>query len=132
MLISELAQRTGLTSHTIRFYEKKGLLAKRYIQRGENNYRHYSKEAIERIAAIKALHVAGFTLSEIKDLMDRWDAGKLTPHDGAIFLQQKMDEINARIAELRQIKVTLMSTLGAHIKQATGGHSPPQRDEKAR
>ena len=112
MLISELAQKTGLTSHTIRFYEKRGLLANRYIQRGTNNYRQYSKEAIERITMITTLHAAGFTLSEIKDIMDKWDAGKLTPQDGELFLQQKMDEIDARIAELMQCKVTLLNTLG--------------------
>ena len=127
MLISELAQKTGLTSHTIRFYEKRGLLANRYIQRGANNYRQYSKEAIERITMITTLHAAGFTLSEIKDIMDKWDAGMLTPQDGELFLQQKMDEIDARIAELRQIKVTLLRTLGAHVKQATEEHSRPPK-----
>ena len=122
MLISELAQRTGLTSHTIRFYEKQGLLAKRYIRRSENNYRHYSEEVIERITVIKTLHAGGFTLAEIKNLIEKWDAGTLTPRDGSNFLQQKMDEIDVKIEELKQIKVTLMSTLGAHIQQATDRH----------
>jgi len=130
MLISELAQKTGLTSHTIRFYEKRGLLANRYIQRGTNNYRQYSKEAIERITMITTLHAAGFTLSEIKDIMDKWDAGKLTPQDGELFLQQKMDEIDARIAELMQCKVTLLNTLGVHINKAVEGYiHHPKRDE---
>ena len=127
MLISELAQKTGLSSHTIRFYEKKGLLAKRYLKRSANNYRHYSKEAIDRITVITTLHAAGFTLEEIKDLVDKWDAGKLTSQDGALLFQQKMDEIDARIAELRQIKVTLLRTLGAHVKQATEEHSRPPK-----
>lgn len=119
MLIRELAQKTGLTSHTIRFYEKKGLLAKRYIRRGENNYRHYAVEAVERLSVIKSLHTAGFTLAEIKGLMDKWDAGQLTPQAGALFLQQKLDEIDARIAELRQLKAALIHKLGAHIREAT-------------
>jgi MerR family transcriptional regulator, copper efflux regulator len=122
MLINELAQKTGLTSHTIRFYEKQGLLAERYIQRSENNYRHYSEEVIERITVIKTLHAAGFTLSEIKNIIEKWDVGTLTPRDGSNLLQQKMDEIDTRIEEFKQIKVTLMSTLGAHIKQATDEH----------
>ena len=66
MLISALAQKTGLTVHTIRFYEKKGLLPARFCQRGDNHYRQYSEEAIERVAAIKTLHSAGFTLSEAR------------------------------------------------------------------
>ncbi|MGB7538676.1 MAG: MerR family transcriptional regulator [Anaerolineales bacterium] len=123
MLIHELAQKVGLTSHTIRFYEKKGLISKRYIKRGPNNYRQYSDEAVERIMAIKTLQASGFTLSEIKGLLEKWDSGKLTPHEGANLLQQKMDEIDAKIAELRQIKASFMGKLGAHIKQATGGQS---------
>ena len=130
MLISELAQKTGLSSHTIRFYEKKGLLAKRYLHRGANNYRHYSKEAIDRITVITTLHAAGFTLEEIKDIVDKWDADKLTPQDGTLLFQQKMDEIDARIAELRQIKVTLLNTLGAHVNKAVEGHiHHPKRDK---
>ncbi len=42
MLIKELAEKTGLTPQTIRFYEKEGFLDTRYIRRRENNYRDYS------------------------------------------------------------------------------------------
>ena len=126
MLISEFAQKVGLTPHAIRFYEKKGLLAKRYIKRGSNNYRQYSEEAVERIMAIKTLHASGFTLSEIKDLLGKWDSGILTPHEGADLLQQKMDEIDAKIAELSQIKSAFMGKLGAHIRRATGRQTHPK------
>ncbi len=43
MFISELEKKTGLTRHTIRFYEKEGFL-ENYIRRGENNYRDYSED----------------------------------------------------------------------------------------
>ncbi|TMD39870.1 MAG: MerR family transcriptional regulator, partial [Chloroflexi bacterium] len=49
MFISELAEKTGLTPYTIRFYEKEGFLDERYIRRGENNYRYYCEDAVERL-----------------------------------------------------------------------------------
>ncbi len=111
MFIPEFAENLGLTPHTIRFYEKAGLLDKRYIKRGQNRYRHYSQEAIERVVTIKLLQTAGFTLSEIKDHLERWDAGELTTHNQAMILRQKLDEIEGKIAELEQVKASLMSKI---------------------
>ncbi len=118
MLIGELAKKTGLQSHTIRYYEKEGLIAKRYIQRGANRYRHYADEVVERIGVIQSLQAAGFTLSEIKDLLERWDAGMLAPPKGELYLRRKLGEvvkrIDEKIAELEQTKAA-MSKLAVHI-----------------
>ena len=118
MLVSQLAQETGVTSHTLRYYEKEGLLDKRYIQRTRNNYRDYSAEAVERIMAIRVLHAAGFTLLQIKDLLGRWDSGLLTATEALIALQKKIDAIDAHIAELRRVKQWLVKGMGRHIKRA--------------
>jgi MerR family copper efflux transcriptional regulator len=125
MLISELARKTQVSSHTIRFYEKIGLISERFVERGENNYRIYTEEAAERIEVIKILCSTGFTLSEIKELMDKWDAGDLTPQAGRIFLQKKIDKLDARIEELRQVKLTLIEKLGVHLKQAAEEDQAP-------
>ncbi len=125
MLISELSQKAGLSTHAIRFYEKKKLIPKRFVQRGANNYRRYSEDAVERLLQIRTLHEAGFTLAEIHSLLDKWDSGRLSPKDGEYLLQQKMNEIDAKIAEFRRIKADFMSKLGEHIKQAAGGRNPP-------
>ncbi|CAM4282684.1 MAG: MerR family DNA-binding transcriptional regulator [Paenibacillus macerans] len=53
MRIQELADKMGLTIHTIRFYEKEGLLDARHVRRESNNYRNYSEEAVERKARRK-------------------------------------------------------------------------------
>ena len=66
MLIKELAEKTGLTPQTIRFYEKEGFLDTRYIRRRENNYRDYSEDAVRHLLNLKAGQAAGFTLAELK------------------------------------------------------------------
>jgi DNA-binding transcriptional MerR regulator len=75
MFISELAKKTGLTVHTIRFYEEEGLLDTRHVQRGANNYRFYSPEAIERLKLIKQAQATGFTIMELKELAEAYGCG---------------------------------------------------------
>ena len=50
MKIHVLAQKTGLTPPTIRFYEKEGLMDQRHVIRGNNNYRNYTEESVEQPA----------------------------------------------------------------------------------
>jgi DNA-binding transcriptional MerR regulator len=104
MLISELEKKTGLTRHTIRFYEKEGFLGEGYIRRGKNNYRSYSEDAVERLSNIKAGQAAGFTLAELKKLIDACDAGELTT-------RQKIDAIDRKRAELDRMQTYLITLL---------------------
>jgi MerR family transcriptional regulator, copper efflux regulator len=120
MLIKELAEKTGLSVHALRYYEKEGLLAERFIRRSENNYRLYSDEAPERIMAIGVLQSAGFTLSEIRDFISRWDSGQLSPTVALELLQRKKDAIDARIADLMQTKERIVTIFEAHVKTASG------------
>ncbi len=120
MRIKELAKKTGLMPHTIRYYEREGLLTQRFIRRGANRYREFTDETVERITVIQSLQTAGFTLAEVKDLLERWDTGLLTPTEGPLYLQRKVDEIVTRIdqkiAELEQTKAALRK-LAAHSSE---------------
>ncbi|GAB4510804.1 MAG: hypothetical protein OHK0046_08030 [Anaerolineae bacterium] len=111
MLIRELAEKTDLAAHTIRFYEKEGLLDDRFFRRGENNYRYYTEEAVERVMMIKHGQAAGFTLSEIRTLMAAWDAGELTTQEQIVYLQQKVDAITLKMNDLERIRSYLTAKL---------------------
>lgn len=104
MLINELARKTGLSAHGIRFYEKEGLLGEGYIRRSENNYRHYTDAAVERVTTIRLLQTAGFTLAEIREHLATWDAGTLSDDAMIDILRQKRDEIDRKISELQHIR----------------------------
>ncbi len=107
MKIHELCVRTGLPRHTIRFYEKIGLLDGRFVERLENNYRTYTEDAVERIAMIRRAQTAGFSLAEIGSLMSAWDAGELTAADQIVHIGHKIEEISRTIAELTRVKAYL-------------------------
>jgi DNA-binding transcriptional MerR regulator len=118
--IGQLAQATGLSTHTLRYYERERLLPRRYVQRRENNYRDYSESAIERIGQIGVLASAGFTLSEIRDLLVRWDEGRITLAEGKALLEAKAAAIDERISELQRTRDALMRMHGGHIQDDQG------------
>ena len=67
--IGEVAERTGVTQRTLRFYEEKGLL--KPPTRLEGGFRLYSEEDIRRVEQIKQLQkLLGFTLAEIKEMVE--------------------------------------------------------------
>jgi DNA-binding transcriptional MerR regulator len=118
MLIRELAAKTDVAAHTIRFYEQEGLLDHRYVTRGKNNYRNYSEAAIERIAMIKQGQAAGFTLAEVKSLLFSWDAGELNPEDQIFHIRQKVNALTETICELQAARSFLMEKL-AGLEETT-------------
>lgn len=67
--IGEVAERTGVTQRTLRFYEEKGLLTP--ADRMEGGFRLYSEADIARIRLIKQLQqLLGFSLAEIKEMVE--------------------------------------------------------------
>ncbi len=67
--IGEVAQRTGLTQRTLRFYEERGLVTP--ADRMEGGFRLYSEADIGRVEMIKQLQgLLGFTLAEIKEMVE--------------------------------------------------------------
>lgn len=107
MKIQELAEKTGLTAYTIRFYEKEGLLDSRHVQREENNYRNYSDEAIERLKFVKKLQGVGCSLAELKKILQENYANTLTHLHVIEWIRQKMSEIERKKDDLDQILGTL-------------------------
>lgn len=73
MLINELSKRTGVSIHTLRFYENYGLfkgVSNENVK--SNNYKNYDESIVEKIEIIKGAKEVGFTLSEIKKLLESW------------------------------------------------------------
>ncbi|MDX1993363.1 MAG: heavy metal-responsive transcriptional regulator [bacterium] len=125
MRIGELARRTGLSVDTLRFYEKRGLLNESHFQRTESGYRDYNEAALERLQLIKGTQAAGFTLSEIAMLFDRWEANQLSQEDIVAYLTEKCQQIEAKIAELQQVQQYLENKICAvtGVNRLAKGHA---------
>lgn len=107
MKIQELAEKTGLTVYTIRFYEKEGLLDSRHVRREENNYRNYSDEAIERLKLVKKFQGVGCSLTEVTEILQDRDANTSTNQQVIEWICQKISEIERKKDEYDQVIDTL-------------------------
>jgi MerR family transcriptional regulator, copper efflux regulator len=105
MLINELSKRTGITAHTIRFYEKSGLIkGKRNENVKSNKYFHYDEETVEKLELVRDAKSIGFTISEIGQLMDAWYNNKMKVDEKLVVLDEKLLSIDDRIKQLKEMK----------------------------
>ena len=68
LTIGKVAERAQVSADSIRFYEREGLI--RPARKSESGYRLYTEEAIRRIAFIKQAQECGFSLAEIRELLE--------------------------------------------------------------
>lgn len=108
MLIGELAQKTGLTRDTIRFYEKQGIIHVGRRERRDNNYKEYSEGALERLQVAMRLKGFGFTLTEIVATLQLMEEQDATCAVVSQQMQEKIDLIDAKIRELQETKLIML------------------------
>lgn len=109
MLISELSKRTGLSIHTLRYYENYGLFTGETDESVKtNNYKQYDESLVEKIELIKEAKEIGFTLSEIKKLLDSWFNKLLSVEVKVEILESKIKEIDGKILQLKQVRKFLV------------------------
>jgi len=98
MLISELAQRTGVSVHALRHYERMGLLRPRRLA---NGYRDYALQARREVVFIAMSRALGFGLPRIAEYLRAWRAGRIGPAELADAMHERAREIDAQIAALQ-------------------------------
>ncbi|SDP09303.1 MerR family transcriptional regulator [Actinacidiphila guanduensis] len=101
MLIGEFARRVGVTTDTIRFYEKMGFFSS---ARADNGYRTYSEKDLETAELIATGKATGFSLREILLFTDEMAGGSIDHAAVQQSLQEKLDVIDARIVSLRRTR----------------------------
>lgn len=108
MLISELSKRTGVSIATLRYYENYGLFKGISDEKvTTNNYKHYDESIIEKMGLITGAKEAGFRLSEIKKLLDSWYNKRLSVDKKVEVVNNKINEIEDKIRQLRKVKKLL-------------------------
>ena len=109
MLINELSKKTGISTHTIRFYEKSGLIeGKRNDSIKSNNYFHYDEVTIEKLAFISDAKSVGFTIKEIGQIMDAWYNRKYTKKQKLEILYDKLNSLEQKLKEIKDMKKQIL------------------------
>ena len=101
MRIAELEQRTGVSRHTLRYYEKEGLLLE--VGRRGNNYRDYSEKAVQRVGMVRQLKALGFSLKEIREVLDALRNDSIDCDQGAALMAEKKAAVDRKITELKAV-----------------------------
>jgi Hg(II)-responsive transcriptional regulator len=103
----EVAKKAGVNIDTIRFYEQNGLLP--LPKRAGNGYRLYEKEIIDRLRFILNAKTLGFTLKEIKELLQFTNTKKVNCCEMLKLTDDKIEKVGQKIAQLQRIENALKS-----------------------
>ncbi|USX19120.1 MerR family transcriptional regulator [Oxalobacteraceae bacterium OTU3REALA1] len=112
MQIGEIANATGLSRDTLRFYEKRGLLRAR---RSPNGYRDYPPEAVELLRYLRLAQSLGFTLAEIEADLPLLAAPDASAGQLRVALKRKLADIDQRIDGLHSLRGELARRLGQEM-----------------
>lgn len=109
MLINELSKKTGISIHTIRFYEKSGLIeGKQDPSITSNNYYHYDEVAVEKLEFIDDAKSVGFTIKEIGQIIDAWYNKKYSKEQKLAILEEKLQALEKKMKEIREMKKQIL------------------------
>ena len=108
--IGEIANQAGVSTATIRYYERAGLMPK--PARSQAGYRLYPERAVEELALIRRAQAIGFSLDEIRELL-RLSRGGQAPCARVISLAEAhLMKVDERIRQLRAFRDRLGEALG--------------------
>ena len=106
-----MARRAGVNVETLRYYERRGLLAG--PERAPGGHRRYDEDTVQFLRAIKEAQEAGFSLAEIEDYLTVVQRGRVpAPQALRVRAAAKIDQIDARIARLRRMREELARIAG--------------------
>jgi MerR family transcriptional regulator, mercuric resistance operon regulatory protein len=102
--IGKLADMSGVGVETVRFYQRKQLLRE---PKTNGTVRTYSEDDVQRIIFIKRAQDLGFTLGEIKELLELNTKLRMTCGEVKAKTEAKIHEIEAKIADLTRMRASL-------------------------
>lgn len=105
MTIGKLARQADIGVETVRFYERRGLIDD--PPRLSSGYRQYPAETVDRLRFIKRAKELGFSLDEIRELLDLSTQPAKNREQVRTKAQAKIDDIDRRMADLSRMKETL-------------------------
>ena len=98
--IQEVSNKTGLTAHTLRYYEKEGLISG--VERSQGGFRQYTDEDLERLGLICCLKNTGMSIQEIARFVQLTHEGDHTLEERVELLRAHREQVLARMTEMQK------------------------------
>jgi len=105
----EIAQATGVSTDTLRHYERKGLLPR--VHRTASGHRRYSPETVERVLLIQRALVVGFSLKDLSRVLSVRDRGGAPCHNVRALVSERLDALERQIEELGMLRNELRTLI---------------------
>ena len=131
--IQDVATHLGISHRTLRFYEDKGLIEPARV----GNTRIYARREVARMQLILRGKRLGFSLREIKEFLDLYDADPTHAeqlqlllkgvHERIALLEKQREEIEKTLVELRQIEVQTLDKQSVRTGPGAGKRTPSAR-----
>jgi DNA-binding transcriptional MerR regulator len=99
LTIGELAKQAGLRTSALRYYEQEGLLLP--ADRTEAGYRLYAPDSLDTVHLIQRAQRLGFSLAEIRTLLNAWQSGSLDDADVLTTAESRHITLERQLTELR-------------------------------
>jgi DNA-binding transcriptional MerR regulator len=117
--ISALAEKTGCSVPTIRYYEQIGLLP--LARRTSGGHRHYLESDLQRLQTIKRCRDFGFSIEQVRELAALFEdsGGQCVEIRDAV--QVQLDLVRSRLAELRELEASLAAFVADCDRSCAGG-----------
>ena len=98
--IQDVSKKTGLSSHTLRYYEKEGLISG--VERSPGGFRQYTDEDLEALGLICCLKNTGMSIQEIARFVQLTREGEHTLEERVELLRSHREKVMERIAEMQK------------------------------
>jgi DNA-binding transcriptional MerR regulator len=98
MTIQEASERSGVSGHTLRYYERAGLLD--HVGRSEGGQRRFRAEDLERINFLVKMRMTGMHISQLREYIEAARNGEATAEWRRAFLLRHRASVASQIAEL--------------------------------
>ncbi|WP_236239247.1 redox-sensitive transcriptional activator SoxR [Streptomyces sp. CC228A] len=110
LTVGQLSARSGAAVSALHFYESKGLITSR---RTSGNQRRYTRDALRRVAFVRAAQRVGIPLAAIGEALAQLPEGRTpTPEDWARLSERWRGELDARIEQLSLLRDQLSQCIG--------------------
>ncbi|WP_299489614.1 heavy metal-responsive transcriptional regulator [Acaryochloris sp. IP29b_bin.137] len=102
--IGEVRRQTGVAVGALRYYESLQLI---HSDRGDNGYRYYPQETVQQVQFIKKAQTLGFSLEEIREILNIHQQGDIPCERVQSLLQDKIEQLDHQIQQMMSFKSEL-------------------------
>lgn len=127
--IKEVEKETNISSHTLRFWAKKGLFP--FVQKDENRVKYFSKSDIEWAKWIEWLRISGMSIEQIKHYILLCSLGMRTAKERQNMLIQAKKDLQIQIKTLKESEKILSKKIKIYeemLRNKVDGFNPESRD----